>query len=809
MMGGISDPVRCLLPVVLLLIVACDTLGAPAAGPAGPLTTRATRVCATPDSGIWMMRTDSERSGSVTALHDHALAYPDQTWRGKLPPAWRGSTPDREQAWNLTGWYADLIGHIMLGAGVTNYTVRFLPQYSSALYATTKSGLCDVSFSPFTITAARTNCLGPTAATSSNPTGVQACTDPVNASTPPSNQDACCANFGTPTQAFEPVLMVTSDFVMPSVLDSLFTFDVINISSFLLCGIILAAHFVWIVERVENPQQFPMSYLDGIDDAIWWSCTTVTTVGYGDKFPVTNLGRMFALVWMFSGVAFLGLFAGTISASVERASALRGINSMEDLDPTSKVCTPSPSYIPAFLTGSDKLFESYAPLTNSLEECIEDLLAGRATGVFYDEPVRSRSSVCLVLQRVMFCADKAARVAHPPILPIFASFFSPPTHTHTYTHYQILKYFFVAHGKRALPTPRYSEGSTIQGTFKLVRQAAKAPGAVTDYLAPVFPHVRAGTALRGRPGHIATPEDELFARSLEEHMNVALTDYISSEEATRVFSVYFPESVGNEAKDGVVGPAWAYIAPCLIFVGLYWILAGGQKFEDEEFDGWLRAGGCARCQRGRCKGTEKRRRNEDGTHNANAEEEEEEEEETAEDQNGTVGNKETASIVSGSTKDQDGSPLSTHSFDVTSSTAAAASVDQGDLELAIAPVTPEKHQAASAIQRRIRRSLVAMKLRIDQSPAHKSDLFTSREATMKSIRAAQRRHGRTGGRSGHYTTLFANGPEFEGLAEETHQMHRVMLEQARDVDTLKEMVERLVRIAAEEERYRAAATVGM
>ena len=40
-------------------------------------------------------------------------------------------------------------------------------------------------------------------------------------------------------------------------------------------------------------------------------------------------------------------------------------------------------------------------------------------------------------------------------------------------------------------------------------------------------------------------------------------------------------------------------------------------------------------------------------------------------------------------------------------------------------------------------------------------------------------------------------------------MHRVMLEQARDVDTLKEMVERLVRIAAEEERYRAAATIGM
>jgi hypothetical protein len=50
------------------------------------------------------------------------------------------------------------------------------------------------------------------------------------------------------------------------------------------------------MEKDENPVQFPPIYLDGIDDAIWWSCTTVTTVGYGDKYPITNLGRLFALL---------------------------------------------------------------------------------------------------------------------------------------------------------------------------------------------------------------------------------------------------------------------------------------------------------------------------------------------------------------------------------------------------------------------------------------------------------------------------------------------------------------------------------
>jgi voltage-gated potassium channel len=43
------------------------------------------------------------------------------------------------------------------------------------------------------------------------------------------------------------------------------------------------------------------------EDAIWWSVSTVTTVGYGDKVPVTTEGRIVGMVLMISGV---GLFAG-------------------------------------------------------------------------------------------------------------------------------------------------------------------------------------------------------------------------------------------------------------------------------------------------------------------------------------------------------------------------------------------------------------------------------------------------------------------------------------------------------------------
>ena len=47
--------------------------------------------------------------------------------------------------------------------------------------------------------------------------------------------------------------------------------------------IIVFAHLVWLAERHENGDQFPPDYPSGIDDAIWWATSTVTTVGYGDK----------------------------------------------------------------------------------------------------------------------------------------------------------------------------------------------------------------------------------------------------------------------------------------------------------------------------------------------------------------------------------------------------------------------------------------------------------------------------------------------------------------------------------------------
>jgi len=49
-------------------------------------------------------------------------------------------------------------------------------------------------------------------------------------------------------------------------------------------------------------------------DALWWSVVTITTVGYGDFFPVTTLGRITGLAVMVSGVGIIGALASILAS---------------------------------------------------------------------------------------------------------------------------------------------------------------------------------------------------------------------------------------------------------------------------------------------------------------------------------------------------------------------------------------------------------------------------------------------------------------------------------------------------------------
>ncbi len=59
---------------------------------------------------------------------------------------------------------------------------------------------------------------------------------------------------------------------------------------------------------------FSESNIRNAEDAVWWSFVTITTVGYGDYYPVSWEGRMVAAVLMTTGVGLFGTFTGLIAS---------------------------------------------------------------------------------------------------------------------------------------------------------------------------------------------------------------------------------------------------------------------------------------------------------------------------------------------------------------------------------------------------------------------------------------------------------------------------------------------------------------
>lgn len=58
----------------------------------------------------------------------------------------------------------------------------------------------------------------------------------------------------------------------------------------------------------------PDANIVSADDAVWWAFTTITTVGYGDRYPTTGEGRMIAVLLMSAGVGLFGVFSAFLAS---------------------------------------------------------------------------------------------------------------------------------------------------------------------------------------------------------------------------------------------------------------------------------------------------------------------------------------------------------------------------------------------------------------------------------------------------------------------------------------------------------------
>jgi voltage-gated potassium channel len=80
----------------------------------------------------------------------------------------------------------------------------------------------------------------------------------------------------------------------------------------LLAGMVLVVASIFVLQQESRAGDAANIHNGG--DALWWAIVTITTVGYGDRFPVTLLGRITAVFVMFAGIGIIGALASILAS---------------------------------------------------------------------------------------------------------------------------------------------------------------------------------------------------------------------------------------------------------------------------------------------------------------------------------------------------------------------------------------------------------------------------------------------------------------------------------------------------------------
>lgn len=162
---------------------------------------------------------------------------------------------------------------------------------------------------------------------------------------------------------------------------NLFSWSFFSAAAILLTVILLFGLAVWFFERRANPEQFAKGWR-GVADGFWWSAVTMTTVGYGDKAPVSRGGRIVGFIWMFAAILMIsGLTAG-IASSLTVSTLSENIESTEDLK-RFQVGSIAESSSADYL----KLFAVDARPFQSVEAGLTALQSGKIDVFVYDRPI--------------------------------------------------------------------------------------------------------------------------------------------------------------------------------------------------------------------------------------------------------------------------------------------------------------------------------------------------------------------------------------------------------------------------------------
>lgn len=139
---------------------------------------------------------------------------------------------------------------------------------------------------------------------------------------------------------------------------------------------------LWLFERRRNQQQFGGTPAQGLGESFWWAAVTMTTVGYGDRTPITFGGRLVAVVWMFAGLIMASAFTAAVTSALTVGSLQGEITGPQDLR-HAHVATVAGTVGASYLAHERIRFSSFADVRSAMQA----VQRGEADAIVYDRPI--------------------------------------------------------------------------------------------------------------------------------------------------------------------------------------------------------------------------------------------------------------------------------------------------------------------------------------------------------------------------------------------------------------------------------------
>lgn len=169
--------------------------------------------------------------------------------------------------------------------------------------------------------------------------------------------------------------------VWSTVLATVFSRSLLELVGFLAIVQLAVGVLVYLLERRTNPQ-FSEGTARGVFAGFWWSTVTMTTVGYGDKAPVTIAGRLVALAWMLCSVVIIASFTASAASRLTVAELEAELSGPDDLVRV-RVGVVGGTTGEQYARGAGLDFSRFA----TAGDAVQALAAGELDAVVHDAPL--------------------------------------------------------------------------------------------------------------------------------------------------------------------------------------------------------------------------------------------------------------------------------------------------------------------------------------------------------------------------------------------------------------------------------------